>query len=355
MQRNLIDTDRSFFIAQRALELIRTYGASANPRSYEVWYTFVSGDKPGLNEAIKAITAERGSVSDSDLEAIHSQYLSHERIARTTEAASATMLGEIDQVMEMIDEALGSTAAYGESLEEFSNGLSGSVDRNRIRELLAAAVRATHQVTQTNRQLETRLKDTRAEMESLRETLESVRVEAVTDPVTGISNRKHFQDMLHKAVETADGHGTPLALIVIDIDHFKRFNDLYGHLTGDQVLRLVGMTMREQVKSRATLARFGGEEFGIILPDATAEEARALAEAIRHSVLNRELIKRSTGESLGRITVSVGVASFRTGETAMSLLERADQSMYAAKRGGRNRTVADTDPSSRSDQFSEVA
>jgi diguanylate cyclase len=355
MQRNLIDTDRSFFIAQRALELIRTYGASANPRSYEVWYTFVSGDKPGLNEAIKAITAERGSVSDSDLEAIHSQYLSHERIARTTEAASATMLGEIDQVMEMIDEALGSTAAYGESLEEFSNGLSGSVDRNRIRELLAAAVRATHQVTQTNRQLETRLKDTRAEMESLRETLESVRVEAVTDPVTGISNRKHFQDMLHKSVETADGHGTPLALIVIDIDHFKRFNDLYGHLTGDQVLRLVGMTMREQVKSRATLARFGGEEFGIVLPDATAEEARALAEAIRHSVLNRELIKRSTGESLGRITVSVGVASFRAGETAMSLLERADQSMYAAKRGGRNRTVADTDPSSGSDQFSEVA
>jgi diguanylate cyclase len=355
MLQNLIDTDRSFFIAQRALELMRTYGASADPRSYEVWYTFVSGDKPGLNEAIKAITAERGSVSESDLEAIHDQYLSHERIARTTEAASATMLGEIDQVMGMIDEALGSTAAYGESLEEFSNGLSGSVDRNRVRDLLAAAVSATHQVTQTNRQLEARLKETRTEMESLRETLENVRVEAVTDPVTGISNRKHFQDMLHKAVEAADAHQTPLALVVIDIDHFKRFNDLYGHLTGDQVLRLVGMTMREQVKSRATLARFGGEEFGIVLPDAGPDEAHAVAEAIRQSVLNRELIKRSTGESLGRITVSVGVASFRQGEAAMSLLERADQSMYAAKRNGRNRTVIDSDLQSGSDQLSEVA
>jgi diguanylate cyclase len=355
MLQNLIDTDRSFFIAQRALELMRTYGASADPRSYEVWYTFVSGDKPGLNEAIKAITAERGSVSESDLEAIHDQYLSHERIARTTEAASATMLGEIDQVMGMIDEALGSTAAYGESLEEFSNGLSGSVDRNRVRDLLAAAVSATHQVTQTNRQLEARLKETRAEMESLRETLENVRVEAVTDPVTGISNRKHFQDMLHKAVEAADAHQTPLALVVIDIDHFKRFNDLYGHLTGDQVLRLVGMTMREQVKSRATLARFGGEEFGIVLPDAGPDEAHTVAEAIRQSVLNRELIKRSTGESLGRITVSVGVASFRQGETAMSLLERADQSMYAAKRNGRNRTVIDSDLQPGTDQLSEVA
>jgi diguanylate cyclase len=130
---------------------------------------------------------------------------------------------------------------------------------------------------------------------------------------------------------------------VIDIDHFKRFNDHYGHLTGDQVLRLVSMTMREQVKGRATLARFGGEEFGIILLGGDASEAHAIAEGIRLSVHNRELVKRSTGESLGKITVSVGVANFKRGDSAMGLLERADQCMYQAKRTGRNRTVMDTD------------
>jgi diguanylate cyclase len=144
-------------------------------------------------------------------------------------------------------------------------------------------------------------------------------------------------------VETADAQKTPLALVVIDIDHFKRFNDLYGHLTGDQVLRLVSMTMREQVKSKATLARFGGEEFGIILPETKLEDARAVAEEIRKSVLNRELVKRSTGESLGKITVSIGVAAFRRNEGGTSLLERADQCMYVAKRTGRNRTVTDAD------------
>ena len=144
----------------------------------------------------------------------------------------------------------------------------------------------------------------------------------------------------------------------VDIDHFKRFNDTYGHLTGDQVLRLVSMTMREQVKIKATLARFGGEEFGIIMPDTTLEGAKLVAERVRTSVMSRELIKRSTGESLGKVTVSLGAASLRKGDTAVSLLERADQCMFIAKRNGRNRTVTDADAEyqrEHGDSVSEVA
>ena len=354
MQPDHLDIDRSFFIAQRAMELMRSYGSSAAPRSYEVWYTYVSGHHPAMNEAIKKITAERGALNDSDIDQLSNEFLTSQRIARQTERASELMLGEIDQVMGMIEVALGSTSRYGESLEAFSADLSGPVDRTRIRELVASVVRATQQVTSTNQQLENRLKETRAEIETLRETLDCVRVEAVTDPVTGIANRKHFQDMLHKAVETAAAQRTPLALVVIDIDHFKRFNDVYGHLTGDQVLRLVSMTMREQVKRKATLARFGGEEFGIVMPETALADARAIAEEIRHSILNRELVKRSTGESLGKITVSVGVAAYRPGESATMLLERADQCMYAAKRAGRNRTLTDAECSA-GDRLSNVA
>jgi diguanylate cyclase len=340
-----VDIDRSYFISQRALELMKTYGSSADPRSYEVWYTYVSGNLPAMNDAIKKITADRGSLKDSDVENLFNEHLALRRASRDTEKASSLMLGEIEQVMDMIDVALGSTARYGDTLQAFSNDLEGPVNRNRIRELIATAVRATHQVTETNKQLEARLKETRSEIETLRETLDCVRVEAITDAVTGIANRKHFQDMLHKSVAMADASKKPLALVVIDIDHFKRFNDVYGHLTGDQVLRLVSMTMREQVKSKATLARFGGEEFGIIMPETELTDAREVAEEIRKAVLKRELVKRSTGESLGRITVSVGVAAFRRSETGTALLERADQCMYVAKRTGRNRTVTDADHS----------
>lgn len=348
------DIDRTFFIGQRALELMKIYGASADPRCYEVWYTYVSGQRPAMNDAIKKIIAEHGSLSESDVEALHSTHLLSQRFTHETEKASSLVLGEIDQIMDMIDLALGSTAKYGESLQAFSNDLAGPIDRKRIRDVLASLVRATHEVTETNHSLEARLKETRTEIETLRETLECVRVEAVTDPVTGIANRKHFQDMLNKAVDTASAQGTPLALVVIDIDHFKRFNDLYGHLTGDQVLRLVSMAMREQVKSKATLARFGGEEFGIILPETRRDAARETAELIRNSVLNRELVKRSTGESLGKITVSVGVAEFRVGESSTTFLERADQCMYVAKRSGRNRTITDAEVAE-TDQIPAVA
>jgi diguanylate cyclase len=335
------DIERSFQIAHRALELMKSYGSSASPRSYEVWYTYVSGHKPLMNDLIKRITTERGVLSDTDIETLYESHLSERHFSAEAEKTGETVLAEIDEVMEMIELAVGSTTKYGQSLEVLSQDLAGPVDRTRVREVVQSLVLATRDVESTNKTLDARLKETRGEIEGLRETLEAVRIEALTDPLTGIANRKHFEEMLVKAIDHAAVQHTPLALLIIDIDHFKRFNDTYGHLTGDQVLRLVAMTMRERVKTKATLARFGGEEFGVILPDSTLEAARDTAEQIRQTVISRELVKRSTGESLGRVTVSLGVAAFRRGDTAMSLLERADQCMFGAKRNGRNRTVTD--------------
>ncbi len=338
------DLDRTFTIAQRALELMKSYGSSASPRSYEVWFTYVSGHKPAINDAIKRLAADSGLVSDADIDQLYNQHIVGQRFSEEAEKTGAVVISEIDQVMEMIDLAMGSTQKYGESLEAFTADLSAGVDRNRVREIVASLVVATKDVRSTNQTLEARLRETRGEIETLRETLEAVRMESLTDPLTGIANRKHFEEMLVKTLDQALVERSPLALVVIDIDHFKRFNDTYGHLTGDQVLRLVGMTMREQVKTKATLARFGGEEFGIILPDSTLETAKAAAERVRNSVMSRELIKRSTGESLGKVTISLGVAVMRKGDTAVSLLERADQCMFVAKRNGRNRTITEIDP-----------
>ncbi|HYF52764.1 MAG TPA: GGDEF domain-containing protein, partial [Salinarimonas sp.] len=297
--------------------------------------------------SLKRIATDNGAVTDAHIEGLHKAFLSNQRFAAEAEKTSGSVIVEIDQVMEMIDLALGSTARYGESLQAMSDEVSGTVDRKRIREILESLVVATKDVAATNRTLEARLKESRGEIVTLRETLEAVRIETLTDPLTGIANRKHFEEMLAKSIDQAVVEQSPLALVVIDIDHFKRFNDTYGHLTGDQVLRLVAQTMREQVKTKATLARFGGEEFGIILPQTTLESARAAAESVRVAVMGRELVKRSTGESLGKVTVSLGVAGLRRGDTLVSMLERADQCMFAAKRAGRNRSVSDAeyDPS----------
>lgn len=337
-----VDTDRSFAVGQQAIELMKAYGSSASPRSYAVWYTYVSGHQPLLNEAVKRITAEHGALRDDTIEVLYDTYLDSRRQVAETERAGTTLLFEMEQVLEMLDVALGSTARYGASLQAFSQDIvAPTVNRARLRDLVASLIVATRDVTANNRTLEARMRESREEIRSLHEMLEAVRVESLTDPLTGIGNRKLFEEVLRKAVGDAVANRQSIALIVLDIDHFKRFNDVYGHLTGDRVLRLVALTMREMVDSRATIARFGGEEFGVIVPYGRRDDALDLAERIRTSVMGRELVKRSSGESLGRVTVSVGVAAYRAGDTAVSLIERADQCMFAAKRSGRNRVVVD--------------
>lgn len=337
------DRDRSFALAKRANDLIHDYGPCATPRAYAVWYSYVSGDLPLLGDAVKRLTAQNGCLTESDIDTLHETYLDGRRLASAADDVSRVVLSEIAAVTEILDLSLGSTAQYGESLRGLAQDLAQGVpSRARLGEILSTLVSTTREVVANNRTLEARMRDTRGEIETLREKLEATRLESLTDTLTSLFNRKHFEETLKATIDAARGRATPMSLIILDIDFFKRFNDLYGHLTGDQVLRLVAIVMRESAGKQAFLARFGGEEFGIVLPGVDRAAARQLAETVRASVMGRELVKRSTGESLGKITVSLGIAVLRQGDTPASLMERADLCMFAAKRAGRNRAVDDT-------------
>jgi diguanylate cyclase len=129
-----------------------------------------------------------------------------------------------------------------------------------------------------------------------------------------------------------------------DIDRFKNFNDSYGHLTGDQVLRLVATSVKNNVKGQDTAARYSGEEFTIILPNTVVHSTITIADHIRRAVMTKELMKRSAGEGLGRVTISIEVATLRKNDNPQTLIERTDSYLYAAKRPGRNRVMCETDP-----------
>jgi diguanylate cyclase len=184
--------------------------------------------------------------------------------------------------------------------------------------------------------------DSREEINVLQENLEVVRTESLTDPLTTLANRKFYEDSIKQFIEDADKNEAPLSVILADIDHFKKFNDTYGHLTGDQVLRLVAITLKQNIKGQDVAARYGGEEFVMLLPRTALMAAVTVADNVRRAVMGKELMRRSTGETLGRVTISLGVANWRKGDTLASLLERADACLYAAKHGGRNCVVAET-------------
>jgi len=159
---------------------------------------------------------------------------------------------------------------------------------------------------------------------------------AFRDALTGLPNRRALEEQL-RALEA------PYTAAMIDIDHFKTFNDTWGHQTGDQVLRLVANCLSENVKGRDTAARYGGEEFVVILPQTALTDAVNLANQIRTKVESKKLVKKSTGDILGVITISAGVTQYDANESAVDFLRRADVCLYAAKRSGRNRVVSEAD------------
>ena len=256
------------------------------------------------------------------------------------------MLDEIKQVLAMIDAAAGSATTYSASLADASAEAAGRQRRRALRARhRAPGARAPRRWRVNNKKLEARLSASRQEIEQLQQNLETVRTESLTDPLTGagepqILRRRAAQGRCRGARQS----GEPLSLLMCDVDHFKAFNDKYGHVTGDQVLRLVAMSVKQNVKGQDIAARYGGEEFAVALPNTALLQAITVADHIRHAVMTKELMKRSSGERLGRVTISIGVAVLRPADTPQSLIERADDCLYAAKRNGRNRVISESDP-----------
>ena len=344
MQRGSDEHERTIVLGEQAIAQIKAHRTSAFPRIYELWYTYVTGHNNGLNKAIDAAIARSGGLTEQDIEQVYENYLSPLRFSDRVDQVGARLMGEINQITSMVETAVHQTAAYGQELNHAIRQIDFSDGREHLRLIVEGLVRMTQEMEASNKILEARLKDSRSEIQLLQEDLHAVRTESLTDPLTSLSNRKAFDISLQTAILGAEATSEPLTLLITDIDHFKRFNDSYGHLTGDQVLRLVALSVKQNVKGADLAARFGGEEFAVILPNTPMRSALTVAEHIRRAVMSKELVKRSTGENLGRVTISIGVASYRPGDTYASLIDRADTCLYAAKRGGRNKVVCETDP-----------
>ncbi len=335
--------ERTMAFAEIAFGQIRALRQPASPRHFEVWYNYATGYKPSLNQAINEILTRSGTLSKAQIDEVYETYISAQRVADRIDSVGSQVMGEIEQVMAMIGAAAGNANTYSENLATVTQSLGAAADEPAVRAIVESLVKVTKEMERNNLALEERLSASKQEINQLQENLEVVRTESLTDPLTTLANRKYFDDALVKAIAAASAKGEPLALLMTDVDHFKRFNDTYGHLTGDHVLRLVAMSVRQNVKHQDIAARYGGEEFMVVLPNTILQAAATLGEYIRTAVMTKELKKRSTGENLGRITVSIGVAALRPGETPQALIERADSCLYSAKRSGRNRVISEAD------------
>jgi diguanylate cyclase len=224
-------------------------------------------------------------------------------------------------------------AAFGENLSSASSAEDLTL---RVDTMRSDVDRMNKSMTTLNARLEA----SRRTVASLQNELKLAREEASLDTLTGILNRRGFDLELARHCRNASDTATPMCMVMVDIDHFKKINDTYGHPFGDKVIRAVGQAMSQLTQRKDTAARYGGEEFALLLPETSAIEAREVADRIRRAIA-RGQIKCNGTDPVGNITVSAGVAEFVRGEDPTSLTARADRALYASKQAGRNQVTID--------------
>jgi diguanylate cyclase len=350
----LDEHERTMAFAELALGQIKSLRQTAVPRNYEIWYVYATGHNSPLNKIINETLARNGKLTEADLEQIYETYLSHIKTTDRMDKVGARVIGEIDDVMTLISNALGMSVSFDDSLSDATQKLAAASNRDQVKVIVESLVKSTREMRDTNKALEDRLRLSKSEISNLQQSLEAIRTESLTDPLTGLGNRKYFDRSIDMAVQNALANSEPLSLLMFDIDYFKSFNDSYGHLTGDQVLRLVAMSLKQTIKGQDITARYGGEEFAVVLPNTALRQALTVADHIRRAVMAKELKKKSTGEILGRVTISVGVSMLKPDDDTDSLIERADACLYAAKRNGRNRVICEADPEYAAETHSQV-
>jgi diguanylate cyclase len=337
----LRDPSRTMERARAALKAIGSLGLPADPASFELWYVYAAGNDAALNSAINDAVA-RGTRLPELLDDIYRRFLAPESLAARIEGVSKDLGEELSQIVGMIDATTVSSARYSDELAGASTKLRHTTDSASLRLLVDELFKATHAVQQQNGNLRIQLQASRQEIGLLQSNLETVCAESRTDALTKIANRKYFDLALPRLMEGSRASGQPLSLLLCDIDHFKSFNDRFGHPVGDHVLRLVAAALKSGIRERDVAARYGGEEFAIVLPDATLDQAKVVGEELCRAIAAKPLMKRSSGQSLGTITVSIGVAQLMPDDTELTFVDRADECLYAAKHTGRNRAVHNT-------------
>jgi diguanylate cyclase len=331
-------------LGHRSIDQIGRVAQPVSPRNYEVWLAYLTDSVPALRAAIDAMIAQGAAFDEGAMASLYQSHFSRATPSHNVFDTGSRIAHEVTDALDALKFVSANTDRYGETLDAaVTTLLSVPADTTSLRQLVSHLAKATTQIAETHQTLAGKLSESSAEMEQLRVSLAEARKQSLTDSLTGVANRKRFDETLRMRHEEALHDETSLVVAICDIDHFKTFNDTWGHQTGDGVIRLVAATMARLALADQLVARLGGEEFGIIMPRRSLQDAAEQADGIRRAIYATRLRHKESAEVMGHISVSFGVARLGPGETGAQLVARADECLYLSKRHGRNRVSIETD------------
>jgi diguanylate cyclase len=330
--------DRSAELLRLALAQMGRHAAAFNPITFALWYEYSAGINPRLNASVEQLLNEKVSLSD---EVVARLYADH--IATIDDTTMQRISGEFQRLIGDIADSATLTGdragRFGAQLEDLSAALQ-THDVTSLSPQLNEALAGTAEMKNSAQALQQQVLSSQSEIAKLRTDLDRARGEALIDPLTGILNRKGFDQKIEALIAEKTEAGRVHCLVMFDIDHFKKVNDSHGHVMGDRVIQGLGEILRMAVdEGGRSAARYGGEEFALMLPQCTLDEAYGLAELIRARAKAMKIRNRTTQEVMFGITISGGVAALAHDDDALSLIARADAALYKSKHAGRDRVT----------------
>jgi diguanylate cyclase len=335
------DFDYATSLARKAMDLMAKYRVPPTPDNFSVWFTYALGASVELKRAIDILIGNKRRFDAKTNNDLFNAYVSLQPTdGRTIDHASQRLQSLMGSARQFLNTAIADNRSQMQAMNGVADRRDAKVDpRLLIESLISELEKATSRATR----LETNFAEKARELDTIRDSLSKSEERAKTDTLTGLPNRRGLEEFFRVAQIAAMERGEPLSVLLIDIDHFKKFNDNFGHGVGDQVLRLMAKVLREKLREGDLPARYGGEELIAVLPSADLATCAAVAERIRHAIAECSITRRSTDEVLPQMTISVGVAQFQPGESMTDLIERCDRALYLAKKTGRNRVVTETE------------
>lgn len=325
-----------------ALPLMAKHNIPVTPKNYAIWFKYVSGSDAALTETIDELISQdkkfQGAINDDLYWKFCAEKDEHE-LKKLREDIQQVILAILNEVSQLS----GHTENYGELITHSVAKLSEDASVKEIRSVMGEILDETKTITLVGTQVHQSMEAKTVELENLQKEFEQAKAESLLDFLTSIPNRKAFNEKLVTLTAEAAAEEKDLCLLIIDIDHFKIFNDDFGHIVGDEVLKFVARKIKDVVRGWDFLARFGGEEFVVLLPQTPLHGAATVAENIRHYFSEAKLKASTTSKPLGKITVSIGISRFLPGEALEQFIDRADQALYLAKDSGRNLVLTESE------------
>ncbi len=334
------DTDKAAEYLRMALPLMSQHGAPVNPTNYAIWYEYVSGNNKGLNELLDKQIMAKNAITPNFCQKLYEDYVlsgSPEKYERV----GSNLKTLVDKTILEIKSTSQKASTCNNHFTDETNKLTTTKTTEDVKLVVDAIMSETKQLAQLSQDLQLKLTETNDEVERLRSELETMKETADTDSLTGILNRRAFDQIVHALFYTKTDKPVETYFVLIDLDHFKRVNDKHGHLIGDKILRYTATLLKQFVRENDTVARYSGDKMAMLLLNSTETRAKQVANQTCDALSKSRLQRKDNGEPIGQVTASVGISKLRNDDNVDSFLHRAESALQQAKEKGHNRVIAD--------------